>query len=703
METSSLHGKIPESTLNMKKLTQSFADIVRGRTDTPGEATSLLDVGIRGDTPFVSIPTGEVAMGVSQFQFILIRQCKVIQRAICGEQKQVPKTAKKLGNTKSTENSNVAPREEGVQRRPEMGKNSKEPPNTHTYFQDSSVAESEKPHTGQFGDIGSMKKYHSLSDGESIEQDTSAQRVSRNEVDKEDQGDTNVSNSEDCWADIMEEEGHRLLPNQIIRGDRVYTIDPKVTRSNTVSVYENQFRIVSGDLRSNAFDLSSSSSSYPFVGLRNLVMVAGHSVCTSGNCGNFDEEDSWFLESYQKHKGQATIFKVIMGRISENCLGWAVRDTSGVLSPYNFIRRDTGPDHASLTITHYGIYFLSAEHEIVGIVKEVGSNVCRFKVGDHVGVGPYVNSCKTCEHCKIREEAYCDAETTHTFNSIDEDGTITRGGYSSYIVVQEGYVFKIPDNYPLVSAAPLLCARITVYAPMMRHKVNKPSKYLGVVGSGGLGHLAVKFGKAFGLHVTVFSTSNSKKDEALNLLGADKFIISSNMQQMEHLNNFLDRSSHDTLSEKRERLDNATVSCSLFILGSQNGGDRVPLSVDLQVEECKFIFEAKTIQRMELLVLSTLKWRLRAVTPFTFMDYFFRKNNDDLPPPSSQISRLVELILWLTRGIKYLEFKPSEVATVVPISVIRETNLDKSTKDHVSHEDESKTSKDSVESSENDV
>ncbi|KAF6175643.1 hypothetical protein GIB67_022645 [Kingdonia uniflora] len=101
------------------------------------------------------------------------------------------------------------------------------------------------------------------------------------------------------------------------------------------------------------------------------------------------------------------------------------------------------------------------------------------------------------------------------------------------------------------------------------------------------------------------------------------------------------------------------------------------LCVYLKVVECKFIFEAKTIQRMELLVLSTLKWKMRAVTPFTFMDYFFRKNNDDLPPPSSQISRLVELILRLTRGIEYLEFKPSEVAVAVSISIIRETNHDK--------------------------
>ncbi|KAF6148559.1 hypothetical protein GIB67_042518, partial [Kingdonia uniflora] len=188
--------------------------------------------------------------------------------------------------------------------------------------------------------------------------------------------------------------------------------------------------------------------------------------------------------------------------ISKNCLGWASRDTSSVLLSYKINRRDTGPDKVSLTITYCGICYADVAwanniprntiypgHEIVGIVKEVGSNVHRFKVGDHVGVGPYVNSCKTCEHCKIQEEVHCDVETTHTFYPNDEDGTITRGGYSSYIVVQEGYVFKIPDNYLLISVAPLLCAGISVYAPMMHHKMNEPGKSLGVIG---LGNVIVK-------------------------------------------------------------------------------------------------------------------------------------------------------------------------------------------------------------------
>ncbi|XP_057969652.1 probable cinnamyl alcohol dehydrogenase 1 isoform X2 [Malania oleifera] len=177
-------------------------------------------------------------------------------------------------------------------------------------------------------------------------------------------------------------------------------------------------------------------------------------------------------------------------------------------------------------------YPLVPGHEIVGIVKEVGSDVHRFKVGDHVGVGTYVNSCRDCEYCNDGLEVHCIKGPVFTFNAIDMDGTVTKGGYSNYIVVHERYCFQIPDNYPLASAAPLLCAGITVYTPMMRHKMNQPGKSLGVIGLGGLGHLAVKLGKAFGLNVTVFSTSISKKEESLNVLGADKFVVSCDQQQM---------------------------------------------------------------------------------------------------------------------------------------------------------------------------
>jgi len=241
---------------------------------------------------------------------------------------------------------------------------------------------------------------------------------------------------------------------------------------------------------------------------------------------------------------------------NEDCLGWAARDASGVLSPYKFTRRAVGRDDVSIKITHCGIcyadvvwtrnklgdskYPVVPGHEIAGIVKEVGTDVHRFKVGDHVGVGTYVNSCRDCEFCNKKLEVHCAKGSVYTFNGIDTDGTITKGGYSDYIVVHERYCYTIPDSYPLASAAPLLCAGITVYAPMMRHKMNQAGKSLGVIGLGGLGHMAVKFGKAFGLNVTVFSTSISKKEEALSILGVDKFVVSSDQEEMEALVKSLD-------------------------------------------------------------------------------------------------------------------------------------------------------------------
>lgn len=239
-----------------------------------------------------------------------------------------------------------------------------------------------------------------------------------------------------------------------------------------------------------------------------------------------------------------------------NCHGWAARDPSGTLSPYSFNRRELNDDDVSLDISFCGVcyadvvwtrnhlgsskYPVVPGHEITGIVKAVGANVKRFKVGDTVGVGTYVNSCRECEYCEEGNEVHCVKGQVFTFDGIDFDGTVTKGGYSSHIVTPERYCYTIPDNYPLELAAPLLCAGITVYTPMIRHNMKQPGKSLGVIGLGGLGHLAVKFGKAFGLNVTVFSTSISKRDEALNLLGADNFVVSSDEKQMGALKKSLD-------------------------------------------------------------------------------------------------------------------------------------------------------------------
>ncbi|KAK2632657.1 hypothetical protein EUGRSUZ_L01279 [Eucalyptus grandis] len=162
----------------------------------------------------------------------------------------------------------------------------------------------------------------------------------------------------------------------------------------------------------------------------------------------------------------------------EDCLGWAARDPSGRLSPYKFSRRTVGSDDVSIRITHCGVCYadvawtrnMSGRSKyplIVGIVKQVGSSVQRFKVGDHVGVGTYVNSCRECEYCNDGLEVHCE-KMVLTFDGIDTDGTVTKGGYSSHIVVHERYCFRIPENYPMDLAAPLLSAGITVYTPMIR-------------------------------------------------------------------------------------------------------------------------------------------------------------------------------------------------------------------------------------------
>lgn len=227
--------------------------------------------------------------------------------------------------------------------------------------------------------------------------------------------------------------------------------------------------------------------------------------------------------------------------------GWAARDTSGVLSPFTFSRRNNGDDDVTLKILYCGIchsdlhsiknewhnakYPIVPGHEIVGVATEVGRNVKKFKVGDTVGIGCMVESCRSCDSCNQNQENYC-PKVIMTYNSIDKDGTKTYGGYSDMIVVNEHFAVKFPENMPLDKGAPLLCAGITVYSPMKQFGLNEPGKHLGVVGLGGLGHVAVKFGKAFGMKVTVISSSPGKEKEAIERLGADAFLVSSNPEAM---------------------------------------------------------------------------------------------------------------------------------------------------------------------------
>lgn len=171
-------------------------------------------------------------------------------------------------------------------------------------------------------------------------------------------------------------------------------------------------------------------------------------------------------------------------------------------------------------------------HEIIGQVTEVGSKVTKFKVGDKVGVGCLVGSCGSCHSCSDNLENYC-PKMVLTYATPYYDGTITYGGYSNEMVASERFVIRIPDNMPLDGGAPLLCAGITVYSPMKYYGLNKPGTNIGIVGLGGLGHVAVKFAKAFGAKVTVISTSASKKDEAIKNLGADSFLVSSSQEELQ--------------------------------------------------------------------------------------------------------------------------------------------------------------------------
>ena len=170
-------------------------------------------------------------------------------------------------------------------------------------------------------------------------------------------------------------------------------------------------------------------------------------------------------------------------------------------------------------------------HEIVGKVTKVGTAVTNFKPGDLVGVGCMVDSDQTCSHCQADLEQFC-PNTTFTYNSPDKHlGGVTYGGYSENIVVDEKFVLRIPENLDLAGVAPLLCAGITTYSPIRRWGDIKGKK-VGIVGLGGLGHMGVKFARAFGAHVVVFTTSPGKKEDALRL-GAHEVIISSNPEEMQ--------------------------------------------------------------------------------------------------------------------------------------------------------------------------
>jgi uncharacterized zinc-type alcohol dehydrogenase-like protein len=233
---------------------------------------------------------------------------------------------------------------------------------------------------------------------------------------------------------------------------------------------------------------------------------------------------------------------------------YAAQNATTSLSPFSFQRRDVGQHDVQIEILYCGVchsdlhtvrgewggttYPCVPGHEIVGRVVKVGAHVEKFKEGDTAGVGCMVDSCRTCANCKEDLEQFCEKGTIFTYNSPEKQtGGTTFGGYSDSIVVDEAFVLHIPQNLDLAATAPLLCAGITTYSPLRHNNVSKGQK-VGVVGLGGLGHMAVKLAKGFGAHVVVFTTSSNKVEDALRL-GADEVVNSKNADEMKkHLNSF---------------------------------------------------------------------------------------------------------------------------------------------------------------------
>jgi len=233
---------------------------------------------------------------------------------------------------------------------------------------------------------------------------------------------------------------------------------------------------------------------------------------------------------------------------------YAAPSATDPLVPTTIERRDVGPTDVLIAIRYAGIchsdihtvhgdwgpitYPQVVGHEIVGEVVEIGPEVTRHKVGDRVGVGCMVNSCRECDNCRAGMEQYCLKGNVGTYASVDRDGTITQGGYSTHVVVDQDFVLRVPESIPYEKTAPLLCAGITTYSPLA-HWHAGPGKRVAVVGLGGLGHMAVKIAHAMGADVTVLSRSLRKKDDGL-ALGADQYYATGDPGTFERLANHFD-------------------------------------------------------------------------------------------------------------------------------------------------------------------
>ena len=234
---------------------------------------------------------------------------------------------------------------------------------------------------------------------------------------------------------------------------------------------------------------------------------------------------------------------------------YAAKSATTPIEPWSIDRREPKPHDVQIDILYCGVchsdlhtarnewggtvYPVVPGHEIVGRVTKVGDHVKKYKVGDLVAVGCLVDSCRECDNCKEGLEQYCSNGMVGTYNGQERDGSgITYGGYSKQIVVTEDFVLKISDKLPLEGVAPLLCAGITTYSPLRHWKIGKRDK-VGILGLGGLGHMGVKLAVSFGAEVTMLSHSPSKEADAQRL-GAHKFILTSDKEQVKSVNNYFD-------------------------------------------------------------------------------------------------------------------------------------------------------------------
>lgn len=234
--------------------------------------------------------------------------------------------------------------------------------------------------------------------------------------------------------------------------------------------------------------------------------------------------------------------------------GYAATAVKAPLAPYSFERREPRPQDVVIDIRYCGIchsdihqardewggsiFPMVPGHEITGVVTAVGGKAVKFKVGDKVGVGCFVDSCRQCAECRQGLEQFCSKGAVFTYNSKEYDGTPTMGGYSNKIVADENYVLRIPDALPLDGAAPLLCAGITLYSPL-KHWNAGPGKKVAIIGLGGLGHMGVKIAHALGAEVTVLSQSLRKQADGKRL-GADHFYATSDPDTFQKLRNNFD-------------------------------------------------------------------------------------------------------------------------------------------------------------------